>query len=192
MALVARGLYENQDATQAEMNLRGRFVTLDDGSFSFTSVKPAGYPVPIDGPNGALLRAQKRHNFRPAHLHFLIYKPGYKTIASQVYDPADPHLETDSQFGVTEALIGKYEREGDAYRLRFTFVIEPARRADRSRPSRKKSPPSAAHRPRDAGLDARSCRGVGPVHPSRRGAPGRRVLPARPCSAEAGGARHRS
>ena len=119
------GLYENQDATQAEMNLRGRFVTLDDGSFSFTSVKPAGYPVPIDGPNGALLRAQKRHNFRPAHLHFLIYKPGYKTIASQVYDPEDPHLETDSQFGVTEALIGNYEREGDAYRLRFTFVIEP-------------------------------------------------------------------
>ena len=119
------GLYENQDATQAEMNLRGRFVTLDDGSFSFTSVKPAGYPVPIDGPNGALLRAQKRHNFRPAHLHFLIYKPGYKTIASQVYDPEDPHLETDSQFGVTEALIGKFERGGDAYRLRFTFVIEP-------------------------------------------------------------------
>ena len=119
------GLYENQDATQADMNLRGRFVTLDDGSFSFTSVKPAGYPVPIDGPNGALLRAQKRHNFRPAHLHFLIYKPGYKTIASQVYDPEDPHLETDSQFGVTEALIGKFEREGEAYRLRFTFVIEP-------------------------------------------------------------------
>jgi catechol 1,2-dioxygenase len=119
------GLYENQDAAQAEMNLRGRFVTLEDGSFSFSSVKPAGYPVPIDGPNGALLRAQKRHNFRPAHLHFLIYKPGYKTIASQVYDPDDPHLETDSQFGVTEALIGKFEREGDRYRLRFTFVIEP-------------------------------------------------------------------
>jgi protocatechuate 3,4-dioxygenase beta subunit len=119
------GLYENQDATQAEMNLRGRFVTLEDGSFSFTSVKPAGYPVPIDGPNGALLGAQKRHNFRPAHLHFLIYKPGYKTIASQVYDPEDPHLETDSQFGVTEALIGKFEREGESYRLGFTFVIEP-------------------------------------------------------------------
>ena len=119
------GLYENQDATQAEMNLRGRFVTLEDGSFSFTSVKPAGYPVPIDGPNGALLGAQRRHNFRPAHLHFLIYKPGYKTIASQVYDPEDPHLETDSQFGVTGALIGRFEREGDTYRLRFTFVIEP-------------------------------------------------------------------
>jgi protocatechuate 3,4-dioxygenase beta subunit len=119
------GLYENQDAAQAEMNLRGRFTTEADGSFSFTSVKPAGYPVPIDGPNGALLGAQKRHNMRPAHLHFLIEKPGYKTIASQVYDPEDPNLETDSQFGVTKALIGDFVKDGDSYRLEFTFVIEP-------------------------------------------------------------------
>ncbi|HZO02794.1 MAG TPA: dioxygenase [Burkholderiales bacterium] len=120
------GLYENQDPTQAEMNLRGKLTTLADGSFSFSTVKPAGYPVPIDGPNGALLGAQKRHNMRPAHLHFLIYKPGFKTIASQVYDPADPHLETDSQFGVTRALIGDYRRQADgSYRLEFTFRIEP-------------------------------------------------------------------
>ena len=120
------GLYENQDPTQAEMNLRGRFTTLADGSFSFTTVKPAGYPVPVDGPTGALLGAQKRHNMRPAHLHFLVYKPGFKTIASQVYDPDDPHLDTDSQFGVTEALIGKFEKaSGEDYLLRFTFVIEP-------------------------------------------------------------------
>jgi protocatechuate 3,4-dioxygenase beta subunit/catechol 2,3-dioxygenase-like lactoylglutathione lyase family enzyme len=119
------GLYENQDPGQAEMNLRGKFVTLEDGSFSFTSVKPAGYPVPIDGPTGALLAAQRRHNFRPAHLHFLIYKPGFKTIASQVYDPDDPHLETDSQFAVTQALIGDYRKQADgSYFLEFNFVIE--------------------------------------------------------------------
>src|SRR6185503_8301424 len=118
------GLYENQDKTQAEMNLRGRFTTLADGSFRFTSVKPAGYPVPTEGPTGALLRAQKRHNFRPAHLHFLIHKPGFKTIASQVYDPDDPHLETDSQFAVTKALIGNYVKKGEAYSLEFTFTLE--------------------------------------------------------------------
>jgi catechol 1,2-dioxygenase len=118
------GLYENQDATQAEMNLRGRFTTDAAGAFGFESVKPAGYPVPIDGPTGALLAAQRRHNLRPAHLHFLIDKPGYKTIASQVYDPQDPHLETDSQFGVTRALIGNFVKEGDAETLEFTFVIE--------------------------------------------------------------------
>jgi catechol 1,2-dioxygenase len=120
------GLYENQDPAQAEMNLRGKFTTLADGSFRFTTVKPAGYPVPVDGPTGALLGAQQRHNLRPAHLHFLVYKPGYKTIASQVYDPEDPHLETDSQFGVTQALIGDYrERDDGSYSLEFTFVIQP-------------------------------------------------------------------
>jgi protocatechuate 3,4-dioxygenase beta subunit len=119
------GLYENQDPTQAEMNLRGKFTTDAQGAFWFTSVKPAGYPVPVDGPNGVLLGAQRRHNMRPAHLHFLIEKPGYKTIASQVYDPEDPHLETDSQFGVTRALIGNFVKEAEGYRLEFTFVIEP-------------------------------------------------------------------
>lgn len=120
------GLYENQDSSQADMNLRGRFVTQADGSFSFRSVKPAGYPVPIDGPAGALLAAQGRHNMRPAHLHFLVFKPGFKTIASQVYDPEDPHLETDSQFGVTRALIGNYTKRADgSFALEFTFVVEP-------------------------------------------------------------------
>ncbi len=121
-----KGLYENQDAAQAEMNLRGRFVTDDEGRFSFRSVRPAGYPVPTDGPTGVLLAAQKRHHMRPAHLHFLLCKPGFKTIASQVYDPDDPYLETDSQFGVTRALIGNFTPSGPgAYQLRFTFVLEP-------------------------------------------------------------------
>lgn len=119
------GLYENQDATQADMNLRGKFVTADDGSFAFRSVKPAGYPVPTDGPTGVLLGVQRRHNMRPAHLHFLIYRPGFKTIASQVYDPEDPYLETDSQFGVTKALIGNYVARSDGSSdLEFTFVLE--------------------------------------------------------------------
>ncbi len=119
------GLYENQDAMQVDMNLRGRFKTDAGGSFSFRSVKPSGYPVPTEGPTGALLRAQGRHNFRPAHVHFLIYKPGFNTITSQVYDPEDPNLETDSQFGVTKALIGNYMKQPDgSYSLEFTFVLE--------------------------------------------------------------------
>src|SRR6202051_1683336 len=47
---------------------------------------------------------------RPAHLHFLVYKPGFKTLISQLYDPEDQHLETDVQFGVTRHLIGNYVR----------------------------------------------------------------------------------
>jgi len=134
------GRYENQDPSQAEMNLRGRFATGADGSFRFRGVKPSGYPVPADGPTGALLRAQNRHNMRPAHVHFLIHKPGFKTIASQVYDPGDPYLETDSQFGVTRALIGNFTRDGDRYRLEFTFTLEAGE-------SRLPAPPISAKAP---------------------------------------------
>jgi hydroxyquinol 1,2-dioxygenase len=127
------GLYENQDPEQAEMNLRGKFATDANGGFSFRSIKPSGYPIPTNGPVGALLHAQKRHNFRPAHLHFLVYKPGFKTVTSQIYSPDDPHLETDSQFGVTRALVARYEIHenepapgvtGTWYTLQHTFILQ--------------------------------------------------------------------
>ena len=104
----AEGFYENQDPAQADMNLRGRFTTDEEGRIAFRSVKPSGYPIPVTGPVGALLRAQGRHNMRPAHIHFLIHKAGYKTQFSQVYCSDDPNLETDVQFGVTRALVGQY------------------------------------------------------------------------------------
>lgn len=129
------GFYEQQDPKQADMNLRGKFTTDAEGRFWFRSVKPAGYPIPNEGPVGDLLRAGKRHNFRPAHLHFLIFKEGFKTMISQIYTPDDEHLETDAQFGVTRALIGNYVRhdgnapvpdvKGEWYSLDQTFVMEP-------------------------------------------------------------------
>jgi len=104
------GMYENQDETQADMNLRGQFTTDGDGRFGFRSVRPAGYPVPTDGPVGDLLRAQGRHPYRPAHLHFLAHKPGFKTLITQIFVDDDEHLETDVVFGVTRHLIGDYRR----------------------------------------------------------------------------------
>ncbi len=43
------GFYEQQDAKQADMNLRGKFTTDAEGHFWFRSVKPAGYPIPVTG-----------------------------------------------------------------------------------------------------------------------------------------------
>lgn len=129
------GLYENQDAAQAEMNLRGRLVTDADGRITFRSVKPAGYPIPIDGPVGELVAATGRHHYRPAHLHFMIHKPGFKTLVSQIYSPDDEHLDSDVQFGVTRALIGDYVRHDTPsaehgfaapwYSLDQRFTLEP-------------------------------------------------------------------
>jgi catechol 1,2-dioxygenase len=104
------GLYENQDPDQADMNLRGKFTTDGDGRFWFRSVMMVGYPIPTNGVVGRLLQQQNRHPYRPAHLHALIFKPGFKVLISQVYDPADPHIDSDVQFGVTKALIGDFVR----------------------------------------------------------------------------------
>ena len=131
-----RGFYENQDSDQADMNLRGKFTTDGEGRFWFQSVKPAGYPIPTDGVVGDLLKAQRRHPYRPAHVHALIYKPGFKTLISQVYADDDPNLESDAQFGVTRALIGHLERHDEPHRdapnagvpwysLDYTYVMEP-------------------------------------------------------------------
>jgi catechol 1,2-dioxygenase len=129
------GLYENQDPEQADMNLRGTFTTDADGRIRFRSVKPAGYPIPTDGVVGRLLEAQRRHPYRPAHIHALVFKDGYKTLISQVYADDDENLETDTQFGVTRALIGVFERHEDRnpehpdvpapwYSLDHTLVLE--------------------------------------------------------------------
>lgn len=129
------GFYENQDESQADMNLRGKFTTDQDGRFWFRSVKPGGYPVPIHGPSGELLAAQKREHYRPAHLHVLGYKTGYKTLITQVFVDDDERLDNDVVFGVTRHLIGGYTRgvgpapasdvTGEWYSLDYTFVMEP-------------------------------------------------------------------
>ncbi|RWA66215.1 dioxygenase [Mesorhizobium sp.] len=130
------GLYENQDPDQAEMNLRGKFTTDDHGRFWFRTVKMVGYPIPTGGVVGRLLAAQGRHPYRPAHLHALIFKKGYKTLISQVFDPSDPNIDSDVQFGVTSTLTGDFVRHegphgehadvaGPWFSLDYTYVMEP-------------------------------------------------------------------
>ena len=103
------GLYENQDDAQENMNLRGRFKTDAQGAYFFKTVRPAGYPVPTNGPCGDLLRAQLRHPNRPAHLHFMVSTPGHKVLITQVFADGDDNLTSDPVFGVTAPLVGQYE-----------------------------------------------------------------------------------
>lgn len=103
------GLYENQDPSQPEMNLRGRFRTDAQGRYHFRSVRPAGYPVPTDGPCGELLRLQQRHPNRPAHLHFMVSAEGHKVLVSQVFADDAATLGSDPVFGVTQGLVGHFK-----------------------------------------------------------------------------------
>ena len=121
-----KGLYENQDTSQQDMNLRGRFETDVEGRFSFVSVRPAGYPVPVDGPCGELLAAQGRHSMRPAHLHFIVIAPGYKVLATQFFDADDPHAFDDVVFSAVGSLLRHFEPDGEGGdRLDIELRLEP-------------------------------------------------------------------
>lgn len=132
----SEGFYENQDPEQADMNLRGTFRSDQQGIVRFWSIKPSGYPIPVDGPVGDLIRALGRHNMRPAHIHALVNKSGYKTQFSQIYSADDPNVDSDVQFGVTERLKADYVLHQGAsdkedlppnpwYSVEFKLVLEP-------------------------------------------------------------------
>lgn len=103
-----QGLYDVQDPAQADMNLRGKFCSDAAGRIALRSVRPTGYAIPTGGVVGELLRALGRAPRRPAHIHFMIHKPGFKTQFSQVFASDDPYLHDDVLFAVTQALIGQF------------------------------------------------------------------------------------
>jgi len=99
------GNYDLQMHDPSEMDLRGTFQTDSDGVFYLRTIVPLGYMVPMDGPVGGLIRAQKRHGYRPAHIHFIIAAPGYREVVTALYLEGDPHIDSDTVFGVTSSLI---------------------------------------------------------------------------------------
>lgn len=104
------GLYSGQDETQPEYNLRARMTTGADGRYLFSTVRPAPYTVPDDGPVGELLRATGRHPWRPSHLHFIVTSEGHKTLVTEVFPSDDPYLDEDAVFGVREKLVMEYQK----------------------------------------------------------------------------------
>jgi hydroxyquinol 1,2-dioxygenase len=84
------GLYSNVDETQDEYNLRCSIKVGDDGLYSFTSIRPAPYMVPDDGPAGDLLHATGRDAWRPSHFHFIVVAEGYKSLVTEVFPSDDP------------------------------------------------------------------------------------------------------
>jgi hydroxyquinol 1,2-dioxygenase len=94
----ADGLYDIQESS-ASIDYRGVFTTDRDGLFLVRTVKPIGYSIPMDGPVGEMIRAQKRHGMRPAHIHFLVGAPGYRELVTALYLRDDPHIADDVVFG---------------------------------------------------------------------------------------------
>jgi hydroxyquinol 1,2-dioxygenase len=135
------GYYDVQYKDLAGHRARGVLHSDAEGRVRFRSVLPVAYPVPTDGPVGRMLVASGRHPWRPAHVHFRIQAPGYKTLITHVFRAGDPYLDSDVVFGVRASLVADYvahaagtgpharEVEGRYHTLDFGFVLareEPA------------------------------------------------------------------
>jgi hydroxyquinol 1,2-dioxygenase len=101
------GNYDLQKHDPSVMDLRGCFHADAEGRYYFRGLCPTGYMIPMDGPVGDMIRAQRRHGYRPAHIHFVIGAPGYRELVTALYMEDDSHIDSDTVFGVVESLITK-------------------------------------------------------------------------------------
>src|ERR1700742_402034 len=109
------GFYDSQKPTYAATGptSRARFVTDNDGRFSFRTILPCSYPIPTDGPVGEMIMQTKRHPMRPAHVHFLVNARGYEPLITHVFIDGDKYLDSDVVFGVKDELVAKVEKRTD-------------------------------------------------------------------------------
>ena len=121
------GLYDVQRPDLAQAQARGVLRSGGNGEFHFRSIVPCSYPIPHDGPVGAMLAATGRHPWRPAHLHFMISAPGYRTLVTHLFRDGDQYLESDAVFGVRSSLIADWRTGADGVcHLYHDFVLNRA------------------------------------------------------------------
>ena len=136
----ADGFYDVQIAGLEGHRARGTFTSDAEGRFRFRSILPSAYPIPTDGPVGAMLVATGRHPWRPAHLHFLVRAEGFETLVTHVFRDGDPYLDSDVVFGVRASLVKAYEPHAPGtgphpaesvryYTLDYDFVLGRAKAA---------------------------------------------------------------
>ena len=121
------GKYSNEDPDQDDDNLRARLNADDDGTYSFSTIRPSPYTVPEDGPAGVMLEAMGRHPWRPAHIHFKISAEGYQDLITEIYPDDDEYIDADAVFGVRESLAVAFkpttsEEEARQYGLQSPFL----------------------------------------------------------------------
>jgi protocatechuate 3,4-dioxygenase beta subunit len=125
-------LYDVQDKDQPEGHLRGTFHTDAAGGFRFRTILPVSYPIPNDGPAGQLLDAMGRHPFRPAHIHFMIGAPGYRTLVTHLFLDGDEYLASDAVFGVKPSLVIRPAVVGGVNTVEYHFGLAEEQAAPRA------------------------------------------------------------
>ncbi|WP_340537351.1 dioxygenase family protein [Nocardioides sp. GXZ039] len=124
----ADGYYSGFAEHLPEGNLRGVVVTDDEGRFSITTIQPAPYQIPTDGPTGQLIEAAGWHPWRPAHLHILVKAEGHRPITTQLYFAGGEWLDSDVAEATKPELILDPQDDGTGTRrTTYDFELEPAK-----------------------------------------------------------------
>ncbi|WP_217553730.1 intradiol ring-cleavage dioxygenase [Streptomyces sp. GbtcB6] len=132
------GFYDTQYGDD-RMAARAHLLSDADGRYRFWGLTPTPYPIPHDGPVGALLAATGRSPMRASHLHFMVSAPALRTLVTHIFVRGDELLDRDSVFGVKESLVkdfvaqppgtptpdGRDLGERSWSRVRFDIVLAP-------------------------------------------------------------------
>jgi len=120
------GFYDvQQPGVQTAGNGRGLLTADDRGEFWFRTVVPAHYPIPTDGPVGALLHATGRHPFRPAHIHFIVTAAGYRELTTHIFVGGSAYIDSDAVFAVKQSLVKEFRVNEDPELARVLGVSAP-------------------------------------------------------------------
>src|SRR6266704_4483565 len=121
----SNGLYDSRDQSLDGLQMRGKFKSDAEGRYLIRTVQPVNYPIPSDGPVGAMLKATGRHPWRPAHIHFVVSAEGYEPVTTHVFDDADPYLASDTVFAVKDSLLCTFVRHDKPEDEAARFGLEP-------------------------------------------------------------------
>ncbi|MFF9115003.1 intradiol ring-cleavage dioxygenase [Streptomyces massasporeus] len=125
-----KGFYDvQQPGVQPAGNGRGLFTADAEGRFWFRTCVPAAYPIPTDGPVGALLRATGRHPYRPAHIHFIAAAKGHAPVTTHIFVAGGNYLDSDAVFAVKQSLVQDFAETDDPSLAREFGVGNPFRHA---------------------------------------------------------------
>ncbi|PXY29956.1 catechol 1,2-dioxygenase [Prauserella sp. PE36] len=121
----SEGYYSGFAPHLPDGNLRGVVVTDGQGRFEISTVQPAPYQIPTDGPTGQLIEAAGWHPWRPAHLHLIVRAPGHRPITTQLYFEGGEWLDSDiAQATKPELVLTPVEQGDGRLRSEYDFVLE--------------------------------------------------------------------
>jgi catechol 1,2-dioxygenase len=117
------GWYDDDLPDRPEANLRCRIRADEEGRYSFRSVVPKGYSIPVDGPVGTLLGALGRSPYRPAHIHYKARAEGFPELTTMVFLADAEWLDNDAISAVKNDLIRPVDRGGARSVLTFDIAL---------------------------------------------------------------------